>query len=240
MEKAIVLDDELLKEFYEFKHNGSYDNETIQNLLHYYKPHITNVAQLQRVGINNASLFAQLAQSNLTHQTPRGLCDKTTYKIILHKDKTYYPYVKISEDILENNYTSTFYKNVPRAKAQNHIKALLKDASRIFLYDTSIKKQWDTSKKFFLELVPRKNLNIFYVQFPEYKSHLNHLDKNHVKELKNICVDWSISKDMSNTEYENLHDRYLIIDSTIEVILTSGFDYLFDENKDFTYIVRKK
>jgi hypothetical protein len=32
----------------------------------------------------------------------------------------------------------------------------------------------------------------------------------------------------------------LLIDNQIEIILTSGFDYLFDENKEFTYIVRKK
>jgi len=35
-------------------------------------------------------------------------------------------------------------------------------------------------------------------------------------------------------------DRYLLIDNNIEIILTSGFDNLFDENKDFTYIVRTR
>ena len=41
-----------------------------------------------------------------------------------------------------------------------------------------------------------------------------------------------------NNNFLNLHDRYLIIDNKIEIILTSGFDYLFDNSKDFTYIVR--
>jgi hypothetical protein len=57
--------------------------------------------------------------------------------------------------------------------------------------------------------------------------------------FKNICKDWIIKEDRRNT-YKNYHDRYLLIDNQIEIILTSGFDYLFDENKEFTYIVRKK
>jgi len=36
-----------------------------------------------------------------------------------------------------------------------------------------------------------------------------------------------------------LHDRYLIIDGKIEIILTSGIDYLFSDDKECTMIVRK-
>ena len=65
------------------------------------------------------------------------------------------------------------------------------------------------------------------------------LSETRIKLLKNICKDWIIKEDKRNT-YKNYHDRYLLIDDKIEIILTSGFDYLFDENKEFTYIVRKK
>lgn len=234
----IVLDDELLKEYYQFKHNGTYDNETIQSLFCYYKAHITNIAQLKRIGIRDSTLLAQLAQTNLTHQTLLGLCDKTTYKVILHKDKSDYPYVKVSGDILENNFTSTFYKTHSRLKATEHIKALLKGANNIFIYDDYLTKQWDTSKKFF-DLLPKKSLTIFYKKYQ--------LNQSHISEIRSIGgvngnsqPNWSVKLDNKNKQYQDLHDRYLIIDEKIEIILTSGFDYLFDLNKDFTYIVRTK
>jgi hypothetical protein len=233
VDSSIVLSDDLLKEYYEFKHNGSYDNETIQNLFNYYKsPHITNVAQLQRIGIADSILFAQLLQSNLTQQTLLGLCDKTTFKVILDKSNSDYPYINIFQDRIENNYSSTFYKRESRLKAQEHIQALLKDADRIFIYDNHLISQWRSSKRFFIDLLPKKRLNIYYTN--------NQLKQEHKSELRRVCQEWSISEDMTNPQHRDLHDRYLIIDNKIEIILTSGFDYLFDESKDFTYIVREK
>ena len=234
MEYAIVLSNDLLKEYYEFKHNGSYDNETIQNLLNYYKsPHITNIAQLKKIGIVNSPLFSQLLQSKLTHQTLLGLCDKTTFKVILDKANSNYPYVNIFQDKIENNYSSTLYKQESRVKAQEHLKALLKDASTIFIYDIYFieRKNWEYTKKFFKNIIPKKELNIYYKGFDL---------TNKGSEIKKIYKNWNFIKDSSNDKYEGLHDRYLVIDNKIEIILTSGFNYLFDESKDFTYIVRKK
>lgn len=234
MEYAIVLSDDLLKEYYKFKHNDSPDSVTIQNLFNYYKSlHITNVAQLNRIGIDDNVLFSQLLQSNLTQQTLLGLCDKTTFKVILDKSNSDYPHINISKDKLENNYSSTFYKDESRVKAQEHIKALMKDASSIFIYDIYFEKRnnWEYTKKFFKEIVPRKKLDIYYRGFDLV---------NKGSEVKKIYKDWKLIKDSSNKKYQDLHDRYLLIDNKIEIILTSGFNNLFDESKDFTYIVREK
>lgn len=232
MNFSIVLSDDLLKEYYKFKHSISYDNEIIQNLFNYYKsPHITNVAQLQRIGIADTVLFSQLLQSNLTHQTLLGLCDKTTFKVILDKSSGTYPYINIFQDKIENNYSSTFYKQESRVKAQEHIKALLKSANNIFLYDRYFEDNWGQTKKFFENLVPKQRLTIFYKE--------DHL-KNKKSEIKSICLQWTLRKDSLQDKHNYLHDRYLIIDDEIQIILTSGFDYLFDDSKDFTYIVRKK
>jgi len=233
VDDAIVLSDELLKEYYNFKHNLTYDNETIQKLFHYYKSsHITNVAQLKRIGIENTPLISVLISSNLTQQTLLGLCDKTIFKVILDNSKLDYPYINIFGDKIENNYSSTFYKGESRVKAQEHIKGLLKDASSIFIYDSYFdsRKNWDNTKKFLKRIIPKKELNIYYRGF-------SLAEKG--SEIKKIYKDWNLIKDYSNDKYENLHDRYLIIDNKIEIILTSGFNYLFDESKDFTYIVRK-
>ena len=132
MNYTIALSDELLLDFYNFKHNKKYKNSNIQALFNYYKtPHITNIAQLKRIGITDSILLAQLVKKNLTHQTLLELCDKSIFKIILDSSKSDYPYVNIYGDTLENNYSATFYRGELRTKAQEHIKSLLKDAKNI-------------------------------------------------------------------------------------------------------------
>lgn len=57
------------------------------------------------------------------------------------------------------------------------------------------------------------------------------------------------NKNIENTvkhklhSYTNMHDRYLIIEYpsyTYEVILSSGFEYLFSDAKEITCVFRKK
>ena len=57
-------------------------------------------------------------------------------------------------------------------------------------------------------------------------------------QIKLISSDWKIKK---NTDplYSNVHDRYLLIDNKIEVVITSGIDYLFDTSKECTLLVRE-
>jgi len=229
---AVVLSDKLIKEFYAFKSNATYDKRTIESLLQHYKnSYLTNVAQLKRVEIDDAPLMQQLASSNFTTQPLEELCQKTKYKLILHESNSNYPYLNIFDDKIESNYTATHYKKECRAKAREHIKALLQDASHIFVYDRYIQHRWSESKKLFSELMPKKSLSIYYCD--------GHLASK-ATELKKMCSSWKIVKDVTNTTHRKLHDRYIIIDSTIEIILTSGIDNLFDESSDFTYIVRDK
>lgn len=236
MQKSVVLSDELLKEFYAFKNNEKYDNNTIEKLLNYYKPpYITNVKQLENIGIIDDSLIQLLYANDLANQTLEELSELTKYKLILDNKKTNYPYVNIFKDEIKNNYSATYYKEDSRDKARKHIRALLKDVSCVFVYDKymSESSSWSDSKKFFTDLLPKNNLTIYYPN--EYRE--DHLS-NKAKEIRKICNKWKIIKDTTNKNHRDLHDRYIIIDKKIEIILTSGFDYLFDESKDFTYIVR--
>lgn len=45
--------------------------------------------------------------------------------------------------------------------------------------------------------------------------------------------------DKTHKNYIKNHDRYIIIDDKLEIILSSGVDYLFDTGKDFTYVIRE-
>ncbi len=88
MEYTIVLSDELLKAYYNFKSSKGVDQNIITNLFKYYiSGHLTNSAQLKRIEANDESLQQQLAQNGYTNQTLEELCEKTIYKLILNTEK---------------------------------------------------------------------------------------------------------------------------------------------------------
>ena len=67
------------------------------------------------------------------------------------------------------------------------------------------------------------------------------LDK-YLKKIKEQNTDFFYwLTDCKISEYKNCHDRYMKILSdvgSVEVLLSSGFDHLFDNQKDLTYVVR--
>lgn len=204
--------------------------KTAERMLHYYKPpHITCVNQLNRIGFSDKALEQQLAQAGLKSQSLEELCDKTSYKLILDTQNSEYPFVNIYNDSIQSNFTATYLKRAQRKKAQQHIRSLLNDCETIFMYDSFFKDNWRITKRFFKELLPLKKLSVFCTE-----GHLEGLES----EIKAIYDGWIIKKDTHNPGFRKLHDRYLVIDSTIEIILTSGFEYLFDESKDFSYVLR--
>ncbi len=129
---------------------------------------------------------------------------------------------------LERNFTATYGKNESREKTIKHIKALCRKAKYIFIYDRYMTEKVIQKIPHF---VPKNKLNIIYKE--------GQLSQTQISRLKKECKNWKIQPDSKNT-YDDYHDRYLLIDNNIEIILTSGFDYLFDKNKDFTYIVRNR
>jgi hypothetical protein len=229
MEYTIVLSDELLKAYYNFKNAKDVDQNIITNLLKYYSRHLTNIAQLKRIAIDVDDSFKKnLLRKGYINQTLEELCEKTIYKFILNTEKNDYPYININADKIERNFTATYGKNESRDKTIKHIKALCKNAKYIFVYD---KYMNDKVIQKISQILPQKKLNLIYKE--------GQLSQTQISRLKKECKEWKIQQDSKNT-YHDYHDRYLLIDNQIEMILTSGFDYLFDEKKDFTYIVRNR
>jgi hypothetical protein len=241
MQYKIVLSDELLKEFYKFKRSSDFDKNLIEKLFNYYTGgELTNVAQLKRIGIDDTRLLSNLSKANPKYRdkTLEELCEETIYKFILNTERDDYPYINIHSDKIERNFTATYTKNESRQKTIEHIKALCKNAQYVFIYDKFINEEIIRE---IAKILPKKRLNIIHTKI--YNDNTKQWELNfsqtQITLFKNICKDWIIKEDRRNT-YKNYHDRYLLIDNQIEIILTSGFDYLFDENKEFTYIVRKK
>jgi len=228
MEYTIVLSDELLKAYYDFKNAKEVDQNIITNLLKYYSRHLTNIAQLKRIAIEDDSFRKNLLRKGYINQTLEELCEKTTYQLILNTEKKDYPYININADQIERNFTATYGKNESREKTIKHITALCRKAKYIFIYD---RYMTDKVIQKIPHFFPKNKLNIIYKE--------GQLSQTQISRLKKECKNWKIQPDSKNT-YHDYHDRYLLIDNNIEIILTSGFDYLFDKNKDFTYIVRNR
>lgn len=221
---SFVLSDQLQEQYCNFKEGKVYDRSLIENLLHYYKPSIlTNTSQLRRIGKSmSPQLETTLRKSGFTTQSLKDLAQNTVYKIILCTDEDKYPYVNINGDKIENNLTACFFKRESRLKAIEHITALCRKAKRICVCD-KYSFQNNDNIELLKDILPLKDLTIVYDS--QYMT---------IDLLQKHCEKWTFS-DRTLSEY---HDRYLVIDDKLEIILTSGFDYLVKTEKEFTYIVR--
>ncbi|MBV8039706.1 hypothetical protein HF895_09385 [Bacteroides sp. AN502] len=226
---CVVFSDELLAQFYQFKENGVYDEKLVQKLLHYYKPvYLTNLAQLKRIGHQpDRTLEIRLATTGLKEQTLEELAEKTCYKIILCTDRNDFPYVNINGDKIENNLSGTFLRSESRMKAIDHLKALCADVKKeCIVYDKYFSNQKE-NVEVLKKILPKRKLTIRFE-----KGSFSALQQS---ELNACCPSWTLAEDILS----DCHDRYLIIDGKMEIVLTSGFQYLTDERKEFTYLVRK-
>ncbi|MDR1759424.1 MAG: hypothetical protein LBR60_02730 [Fibrobacter sp.] len=227
----IVLQDDLLNAYYQFKQGNAYDTMLISRLLTYYKPHLTCVAQLRRIGMEDSALYQQLTASGWVNLNNEELAQQTSLKLILSSDQSDFPYVNIlGFDSIEPNYTGTF-KNKSRQKAIDHLKTLCQNAKSIYIYDPHLAKYQDRSNQAVMQgifdLLPMRQILLF----SEKDAFLQCTKSSWKKKNPQLTF-------KNSSIYKDMHDRYLIIDQKVEVILSSGFDYLFDESRDFTYVVR--
>lgn len=228
---AMVLSDSLYRELHDFKHGNPVDTGKIENLNLLQMPVLTSVEQLKRLNIDNSPLRAGLASSGWISQTVEELAVHTFYKIVLNETDERYPFVNIFRDRLRSSFSMTFFPGEDRQKAIEYMRAQLKQADHIFVYDKYLGDNWCNTKKFFRDLVPRKRLRVFYTD--------GQLSQTHISELRLMCNEWNFAADRLNPDYRHLHDRYLLIDSRLEIILTSGFDNLFDSRAECTVLFRK-
>lgn len=117
-------------------------------------------------------------------------------------------------------------RSEPRLKAIEHIKSLCNDAKKsILVYDKYFYNKEDNADML-IKLLPLKKIEITYQR--------NSFSEQQINKLKSKCADWTFK----DNNFTDNHDRYLIIDDNVEIILTSGFSYLNDFTKEITYIVR--
>lgn len=243
MTHKIVLSDALFicyENFNRIDHLNNTEKKRAKRLLSCYRaPHLTNIAQLNRCksqlpDVVYDRLAPALAQASHRNQALEDLARKTLYQLILTEDETHrqLPYFNIKQKNVESNYTITCAKGNDRKDLQNHIERLCASAKKILICDQYFIENWRNTFALFNRILPRHTMKIEYV---ETNTHAQFSDK--ISAIKKICRDW-ILEEYHGSQYENLHDRYLVIDH-LQIILTSGFDYLWNTNKEITCVFRE-
>ena len=229
---SIVLDDDLYGQWHNFIRSKNYDRQIVERLLHLCKPPIlTNVAQLKRLGIDDSALKTRLAKDHLISQSLEELSEKTLYKMVLSSDKDIFPFVNIFTGKFNSYYTMTFAPGEDRSRLHSHLRGLFEKTSYVLLHDVYLADQWKSSVSFF-KLFPRKKLS-FFLSYSTNKK----LKIEQIREVKSICNSWTIKKD-GRDRYGYFHDRYVLLDDKLEILITSGIDYVFDDSKECTVVFR--
>lgn len=227
---SFALSDSLCKQYLLFKNQSpDFNKSIISRLLRYHTgdEFIFSLAQADRVGCSlSPSLKIALTKSRLSKGEPTDLAKKTEYKLVLTENNSGYPYVNIYEDSITPAIIGCFYQNQPRDKAINHIKTICEKAQNIIVYDKFLSHR--TNYTVLKDIIPNNKINIQYV-----KSHIEDVNLTDLKNTLTNCI-FQIIPD-TDTQH---HDRYLIIDDKIEIILTSGFEYLKSLKKEISYIIR--
>lgn len=229
MSFSMCCEDDLLQEFIKFKHGESVNSDAIGKFLHYYKSEI--LPTKEQFSILDNDLKSKLVSSGHIYDDLSKALSKTIYKICLSNTKKDFPYVNINGDEIENNLTGTF-KSSSRDKAIAHIKTLLENANYIVIYDKFISSNFNSFEKFIKQCVPKKQLTLECFG----------LEQERKTKIKQIHNDYTVKDYPANntSPYQNgFHDRYILVDGKVEIILTSGIDYLMNNENDFTYIIRK-
>lgn len=135
-----VLSDELLSLWHQFKHGQVIDNRLLERFLRYYHPpHLTNVSQLNRCGIDDGALQQQLAQSGFVSQTLATLAAQTRFQIVLGQNHGNYPYISIHNKAITTELNYSFQPQESRQPLHQHLQALMAKAKVIVLADRYIR-----------------------------------------------------------------------------------------------------
>lgn len=227
--KGVVLSDELFRQYYAFKSKQEFDEQKVRAMLHYFKDSLyTNLRQYQECDIepDSQSLKNQLAHNSNKKKVEKELAKETIYKIVLTTDKDTFPYVNVmsGNDKIENCLYGSFDNGENRTKAIDHIKAVCEDASKVIVYDNFFDQNFD-NVDMLIQLLPKHKLEIHCYKFSQAQE----------SKLKAAHADWNV---IIETRDERKHDRYIDIDGKIEILLSSGFDHLALNDKDFAYVIR--
>ena len=251
MDKDIVLCDDLFKLYIKFKKGLVTDRrelKVVQQMLSFFKPFLANKRQYDLANEKMLDgMSEQLAAIGiLPNMSEIELAKKTRYKLILTKDTslTAFPYLCIDgSDRIEKNYTGTF-KNCLRSKCIEHLKALCKKAQCVEVFDKYLCEDENFSNgviENFFCLFDSDCKTDVVVKLPLEADMFSRQSAKLAQWWSDNSTRFKVHMTHPQVDSgEDFHDRYMKINTQsgkIEVLLSSGFFYLFNSEKDFTYVV---
>ena len=226
---GMVLDHSLFVEYWKFRRGEGYNEPLVQKILTYFhNEFLTNVGQFEHNKVQIDRRFKyDLAKNGFISQNLQELAALTTYKIILTEGQTNFPYVNIDECRFKPAITTFYAGDAERQAALDYLRNLCQGAKNsILLYDgyINVAHNLDGLLKYIL---PNKKIQFIFSHDKIDAAHRAELQRTHDKLMfKNIGG------------VPPHHDRYLIIDDSIEVVLTSGFEYLQNQRKEISLVIR--
>lgn len=239
----VALDDALFKEYNAFKVSGgdkTVSKDKIARILRFSGGDIlTNHAQYVRLGLPMSDTLKSALMKDTKNKSKclEELVKATEAKIILTDDrsKKKYPYVDIDGDEIDMVLGGFLLRGVSRDKATEHIKNLCADARTLVIYDryfSGSPAKNASNVGTLTEILPKnRKLDIVYHK----DTHECHITNECIARINTIAPDWNLHDKI----LPDHHDRYLVVNDKIEIILTSGFDHLSTPAKEFSYIIRK-
>jgi hypothetical protein len=206
-------------------------------------PFLVRQKQLEELQYD-AAFIKQLATHNsllklIDVDTVLEQVNKTKFKLLLTigdvEDTDEFTIVDARQPSgLDVAYFETFLSGQDRNKAILHIKALLSDKQNIEIYDPYLVDKFNKVKTILINILHQQAHVFIYSYFKtdNEKQQIASQIRNHVKKIK--CF---------NYDGKNMHDRYIKANNRkgakdLEVILSSGFEYLADNDKDITYMIK--
>lgn len=235
---GVVLCDDLFKQYHAFRRGevGSYQENTIKKLLKFYRSgFVSNIAQYERCGVPLDNQMKQLLyRNNMRLQSIVELANTHTfYKIVLSEKSSGFPYVNILSDDekIDMSVTGSFTLQEDRRVAIEHIAAICSNSREIILFDEYINnpREKERIKSVLDKILPMSHdirVRCFSPLSSEIKDYL-------MKKSSNRTFD-----SLSVPNAQDYHDRYIIVDNKLEILLSSGFDHLARNVSDLTYVVR--
>lgn len=225
--KFHLLDDELTKLYHDFKRGQTVEPRLLQRFLRCYRPpHHTNAAQLKRCAVDDTSLLAALMSSQSSNLSLEALSEQTLFKYVLSVKQSTPPFIDINSKQVATELIYSLKKDEIRTQLEDHLKRLLADAKLVVIADKYLNENEKSALRFFEFFTGPTTVFLSYPLSAEIKNKIKKMNKE-------ITL-----KSDSSTNYKQLHDRYILIDRKVEIILTSGVDYIFDESKECTAIIR--
>lgn len=229
---GIVLSDKLFIELSRYRAQEPFDRKLVEAILRFpiMSGPVTNIAQYERCQVDlRIEKKKELAKNGLRRQSLEELADNNTYmKFILCDDSSTFPYVNVLDDKekFECDVAISYLDMESRDKCEAHLKALCQRAKKIVIFDRYItEKSQEQIFEFLSRVFPHRELELLCYNFTDEQ----------VEALQTHCEQWVIKK----REEARFHDRYLLIDDELEIVLSSGLDHLSIPNSDLLYVVRR-